>query len=198
MREREVEPAETRAWTAQDVYQEFQPRIRRFLSRLLRTHDVEDLTQEVFIKISEALPGFRGECALSTWVFRIARNVGIDSWRGLSSRRGREARLDAHDPAIEPGPDAEQRLARREMAHCVRQYVDALPQGYRSVIVLREDEGLTNSEIAAALGISVDTVKIRLHRARCELRRVLGEGCTFYRDQRNELACQPSADVGRT
>jgi DNA-directed RNA polymerase specialized sigma24 family protein len=119
MREREVEPTETRAWTA-----------------LLRTHDVEDLTQEVFIKISEALPGFGGECALSTWVFRIARNVAIDN--------------------------------------------------------------LTNSEIAAVLGISVDTVKIRLHRARCELRRVLGEGCTFDRDQRNELACQPSAEVGRT
>jgi RNA polymerase sigma-70 factor, ECF subfamily len=64
---------------------------------------------------------------------------------------------------------------------------------YRSVLILREQEGLTNQEIADALGLSVNTVKIRLHRARARLRKELGSGCDFYRDDRNEFACQPKA-----
>lgn len=191
MRGRDVEAADARRWNFQDVYDEFQPRIHRFLSRLLGTRDVEDLTQEAFIKISQALPEFRGECTLSTWVYRIARNVAVDRWRDLSGQRESEARLRSQLPAIASSPDVEQQLVRREMADCIGQYVDRLPASYRSVVILREEEGLTNREIAEILGISLNTVKIRLHRARRRLERELGRGCRVYRDSRNELACEP-------
>ena len=76
------------------------------------------------------------------------------------------------------------------MNQCVRDFVDRLPDGYKSVIALSELEGFTNSEIAAILGISIDTVKIRLHRARERLRKDLASGCSFHRDDRNEFACE--------
>jgi RNA polymerase sigma-70 factor (ECF subfamily) len=67
--------------------------------------------------------------------------------------------------------------------------VDRLPEPYRTVIVLSEIEGFKNLEIADILGLSLDNVKIRLHRAREKLRQGLAAGCTFHRDERNEFAC---------
>ena len=81
------------------------------------------------------------------------------------------------------------------MSDCVGQFVDRLPANHRSVVMLSEQEGLMNQEIAEALRLTVDTVKIRLHRARARLRKELGSGCTFSRDARNELACDPKPDV---
>jgi RNA polymerase sigma-70 factor (ECF subfamily) len=77
------------------------------------------------------------------------------------------------------------------MNGCIDEYVARLPASYRSVVILSEHERLTNQEVADTLGVSLDTVKIRLHRARARLRQDLGSGCTFYRDDRNEFACQP-------
>jgi RNA polymerase sigma-70 factor (ECF subfamily) len=82
-------------------------------------------------------------------------------------------------------------LVREQMSNCIRGYVNRLPASYRSVVILSELEGLANQEIADALRISLDTVKIRLHRARARLRKELGNGCNFYRDDRAELACEP-------
>ena len=79
------------------------------------------------------------------------------------------------------------------MNDCIRKYVESLPPSYRSVVILSEGEGLTNQEIADVLGISLGMVKIRLHRARRRLKRELGNGCNVYRDERNELACEPKA-----
>jgi RNA polymerase sigma-70 factor (ECF subfamily) len=85
------------------------------------------------------------------------------------------------------------------MNECVRLYLDRLPASYRSVLLFSEDEGLTNQQIAETLGISLEAAKIRLHRARGRLRKELGGGCDVYRDDRNELACEPkTAGVSRS
>ena len=75
------------------------------------------------------------------------------------------------------------------MNECIRGIVESLPDNYRSVLVLSEFEGLTNTEIAEVAGISLDTVKIRLFRARARLKKELEAKCNFYHDDRNELAC---------
>ncbi len=77
------------------------------------------------------------------------------------------------------------------MQACIRGYIEDLPPPYRSVVLLSEEAELTNQEIADVLGLTLDTVKIRLHRARGRLRKDLGRGCTVSRDERNELACEP-------
>ena len=75
------------------------------------------------------------------------------------------------------------------MRECINEYIDSLPPDYRTVIVLRELEGLANQEIAEILDISLDSVKIRLHRGRAKLKAVLKEACDFYYTDQNTLAC---------
>mgnify|MGYP005850758107 CR=1 FL=1 len=186
----------------QEIHDTFRPKIYRYLTRFVGEHEAEDLTQEVFVKVSQALKTFRSESQLSTWIYRIATNAALDRLRSPSFRRMVQKRL-ANDPIalseIEPSdkdvwtrektPSLEISLIRKEMNECIRNFVENLPTDYRTVVVLSELEGLKNNEIAQILGVSLDTVKIRLHRAKAKLRKELETHCRFYRDERNELAC---------
>jgi RNA polymerase sigma-70 factor (ECF subfamily) len=185
----------------QKIYDAFQPKILRYLARMVGPDESEDLTQDVFLKVLQALPGFRGQSRLSTWLYRIATNAALDRLRRPAFQR--TGPVASHDPAGEGGtgvdeedtamteetPSAEQKLIREEMRDCIMEFVEKLPGNYRTVIVLSELEGLRNSEIAEILGVTLDTVKIRLHRARARLKEELKGRCDFYRDERNEIAC---------
>ncbi len=83
------------------------------------------------------------------------------------------------------------------MSACIGEFVARLPENYKTVMILSEIEGFSNDEIAATLDLTLDTVKIRLHRAREKLRKELQAGCTFYRDDGDELACdrKPVANI---
>ncbi len=140
------------------LYTEYQPRIRRYLARIVGEHDAEDLTQTVFLKVSQALKDFRGESTLSTWIYRIATNTAADWMRSPSFRRAiqwvpPDVPFDAEraDYATEEHgrlPLADQALVRREMNQCIRQVVDGLPAHYRDAITLSDIDGLKNAEIA--------------------------------------------------
>jgi len=185
------------------LYTEYQPRIRRYVARMVGEHDAEDLTQAVFLKVSQALQDFRGESTLATWIYRIATNTAADWRRSPAFRRpiawapleaaGDRERLEG--AAEEPGrlPPADQVLVRREMNRCIRGVVDGLPAPYRDAVTLSDIEGLKNAEIAERLGVSVDTVKIRLHRGRGMLRKAMETRCDIYRDQQLGLACDAKA-----
>ena len=175
----------------QTVYDEFHTKIHRYLDRMVGPAHCDDVTQDVFAKVSVGLAQFRGDASLATWIYRIATNAAYDRLRSRSSHPHPEVPLDDDAPVEDRAPGVEQRLVRREMSDCIGEYIDRLPASYRSVLVLSEHEGLTNAEIAEALAVSLDTVKIRLHRARARLRKELGGGCDFYRDDRNEFACEP-------
>ena len=193
----------------QEVYDAFQPKILRYLARMIGPDEAEDLTQDVFLKIMQALPGFRGQSSVSTWLYRIATNAALDKLRRSSLQRiipvaangpGGEAGTgnEEEDVAVtDETPSAEQQLIREEMRDCIMEYVQKLPENYRTVIVLSELEGLKNSEIAEVLGVTLDTVKIRLHRARAKLKEALEGHCEFYRDERNEIACDRRSDGSR-
>lgn len=182
----------------QKIHDDFRPKILRYLTRMIGEHDAEDMTQEVFVKINRGLKGFRGESQLSTWIYRIATNAALDRLKGRSSQKGLSEELngeveeDVEECDVWTGekkPSIERSLMRKEMNDCIRNIVDALPVNYRTVIVPGEVEGFTNNELAEVLGISLDTVKIRLHRARARLKKELERHCSLYRDERNELAC---------
>ncbi len=181
-------------------------RVRRSLVRLVGEAEADDLTQEVFVRVTRALPEFRGDASVTTWILRIARGVGLDH---LRSRRHGEAKrtvsltpaepeTDNDGPALhEPHEEAEapRQLVRTEMSVCVREYVARLAPEHRTVIELKDLEGLSNPEIAARLGVSVDNAKIRLHRARQVLRRELERGCDFYQNEESALACDRKISV---
>jgi RNA polymerase sigma-70 factor, ECF subfamily len=183
------------------IHETFHPRVLRYLTRLVGKSEAEDVAQTVMLKVSEGLRGFRGEASLATWIYRVATNAALDR---LRARRPEQA-LDAADPEddaeVPPEaqtPSAEATAIRGEMSACIRGFVDALPESYRTVMVLAEIEGFTNAEIAEILGIGVDAVKIRLHRARAALRRDLTAGCNLEHDGQRELTCDPRPRSRRT
>lgn len=183
----------------QKIYDEFRPKVRRYLARLVGGEEADDLTQEVFIRVSRALKDFRGDSQLSTWIYRIATNAALDKFRSSSFQRlvseknvEYQAESDKENgdmSADKKSPQADQQLIRKEMNKCIRDVVMSLPEDYRAVVVLSDLEELRNNEIAGVLGISIDTVKIRLHRARARLKKKLETLCSFYKDERNEFAC---------
>ena len=189
------------------LYAEFQPKIFRYLIRLIGVKDAEDLTQEVFAKISHALPTFKHEAQLSTWVYKIATHAAIDRTRSSSFKQeaAQECSLAEADLAAMAGQKGrpgqvpktvEDDVIVAEMNDCIRQYVAALPENYRAVVILSELEGMKDSEIAAVLELSLNTVKIRLHRAREKLKKDLTANCHFYRTECNVLACEPKGPRG--
>jgi RNA polymerase sigma-70 factor (ECF subfamily) len=175
----------------QQVWEAFQPRVRRYLARLAGAGAAEDLTQETFLRISQALGGFRGESSLSTWVYRVATNVGLDWLRSPASRVARQQVSPRVLTLLGTPPAVEQEVAREEMGQCIRGFIEQLPEDYRSVLVLSELAGLPDRQIAAVLDLTLETVKIRLHRARTRLREILERECTLSRDERNEFSCEP-------
>jgi RNA polymerase sigma-70 factor (ECF subfamily) len=184
------------------IYASYHPRIFRYLTRLVGQSEAEDLTQEVFQRVSRGLPEFKGDAKLSTWIYRIATNVAADRMRNRSfqeSRSGKAIPLD--ERLIEEGgqltgekkSSAEKQAMREEMSSCVHDYINTLPENYRAPVTLSEIAGLTNKEIAKALGLTVETVKIRLHRGRAKLKEKLEAGCNFDRDEEDILVCDPKA-----
>ncbi len=186
-----------------NIYLTFHPKIKRYLSRLVGESEAEDLTQDVFAKINQKLKSFRGESRLlSTWLYRIATNAALDRLRSPSFQKMVRNRLSNDSIAEyevatevnvvwagEKAPSVELQLIREEMNECIRNFIEKLPENYKTVLVLGELEGLRNQEIAEILGLSLDAVKIRLYRARAKLKKELETHCDFYRDERNELAC---------
>jgi RNA polymerase sigma-70 factor (ECF subfamily) len=175
------------------VYKEFHPKILHYISRLTGNNESEDITQEVFEKINRGLADFKGESTLSTWIYRVATNTALDRLKSPSFKRSpEELSNDSEDRNIWTGRKkvpVDQQLVRKEMSECVREYIDRLQPDYKSIIVLSELEGFKNKEIADILQVSLDTVKIRLHRARASLKKELDDGCDFYHSEQNILAC---------
>lgn len=143
-------------------------------------HDAEELTQTVFLKAWRGLPAFRGEAAFSTWLYRLTRNACTDFLR----RRGRsreDRSLDDPDlpPAADSAPSPEEALLLRERQQALTQAMDRLPEQARTILLLREVQGLDYQAIAQALDLPVGTVRSRLARARRALRDLLAEGNLF-------------------
>ena len=176
------------------IYAEHHARILRYLTRMVGAQDAEDLAQEVFIRAAKAYDGFRHEAKIETWLYRIATHVAVDRLRGTASRRetmlGEELGEVAED-GREAGSTLEEKTLRRAANECIRNVIYGLPENYRTPLILSELEGFTNREIAEILDVSLDTVKIRLHRAKDKLKKALLDACQFSRDERNELTCDP-------
>lgn len=158
-----------------EVYKTYRPKVRRYLLRFVDSMEADDLAQEVFIKVEKSLKDYRGESALSTWIFRIAANTAIDRLRSSSYRRFAESESLSLNrdydlpscPAKDATPDRE--VFRRERLRCFLYFLRRLPRAYRKVFVLSEIDGLPDARIAEELEVSLSTVKIRLHRGRSML-----------------------------
>jgi RNA polymerase sigma-70 factor, ECF subfamily len=184
----------------ESIHDHFRPRVLRYLTRLVGECEAEDLTQSVMLRVSEGLRDFRGDSSVSTWIYRIATNAALDKLRAKTIQPASETELESDSDDVPPAAQTasvENTAIREEMDACIREFIERLPETYKTVMVLSELEGFTNAEIAAISGVSLDTVKIRLHRAREKLRKEFDAGCSFYRDECDDLACdrKPTAAI---
>lgn len=148
--------------------------------------DAEEVVQDVFLNLFRKIDSFEGRSALGTWIYRIAANQALIKQRG--KRFEVEVALEEQLPRFladghregdrdwvladwSPTPEAE--LLSAETQEVLKRAIDALPDHYRAALILRDVEGLSNEEVAEALGESIATVKSRLHRARMALREQL-------------------------
>ena len=179
-------PARPRGDKFLRLHDEFRPKILRYLARLVGEDEAEDLTQEVFLKVSRSLEEFEGRSSASTWIYRIATNAAIDRMRVVASGRDvrSEAFAEAEDAAggcaawaDEEALSIEERVMLQEMFDCYREFVDRLPTAYRTVVVLSDLEDFAAADIAEILGLTLETVKMRLHRGRAMLYEELRAHC---------------------
>lgn len=151
----------------------YQQKIAGLISRYIRDpSEVMDVSQEAFLKAYRALPGFRGESAFFTWLYRIA----INTVKNYLVAQGRRPPGDDVEAEVAEGMEIggrlreldtpEAQLLTDEIARTVQQALDDLPQDLRTAIILRELEGLSYEEIAAAMGCPIGTVRSRIFRAR--------------------------------
>lgn len=154
--------------------------VRRFLGS---EEDAQDAVQEAFLSAFKALDRFAGQSRLGTWLHRIAVNAALMKLRSRKSRPNEQSADDLLPKFLEDGhqaaPASEWRngglaaLEQQETRDLVRRSIDALPEGYRIVLLLRDIEEKDTEETAQLLGMTANAVKTRLHRARQALRALL-------------------------
>lgn len=157
----------------------YQPHLYRFGLRMCgNENDAGDVAQESLISMARSLRDFRADASVSTWLYTIARRFCIKKRRRSKFAPAREESLDA--PGIDaayrladPAPSPEQTATNRELQRALTLAIDGLEPAQREVLVLRDIEGLPAAEVARVLGVSVDAVKSRLHRARVAVREAL-------------------------
>ena len=150
-------------------------RLFRAARAILRDDDeAEDVVQQVWVSAYQNLGGFRGDAALSTWLTRIVVNEALG--RRRRRQRGEHlAVIEEERHAMDTAPTPEDEAATGELGRMLEAHIDRLPDIYREVLVLRDVEEMTTAETAACLGVSEETVRVRLHRARREMQSSLSE-----------------------
>ncbi len=154
----------------------YQPRVLRFGVKMCGDpEDAGDIAQETLLVMARSLREFRGEASVSTWLYTIARSFCIKKRRRSKFAPAHEESLEGledarRDGLADPAPGPEQTAFGREVESALAAAIDALDPDQREVLVLRDIEGLTAPEVAQVIGLSVDAVKSRLHRARLAVR----------------------------
>ncbi len=181
------------------IYRTYHKRVYRQCFRMVRNHDdAEDLTQEVFLRVSQKANTFRGESLFSTWLHRLTFNLVL-----MELRRERRRRASVFSLATSPGSEennlvaleVEKTLQVSSTSIVERVILDTalaeLPSGYRKIFVMHDAQGYGHREIARLLGISAGTSKSQLHKARYRLRELLGN------DRRKSVHGRRAASVQR-
>lgn len=168
----------------EELFEEYAPKVYRLALRCgLDAEDAEDGVQEVFLKVQRRMDTFRGEAALSTWLYQVAMNTLLDyrrkvvrltrprTWSSVFQGQKDGSDWEPGEADATDGPVEEVEVAERRVL--VRQALERLPIKFKEVLVLRELEGLSYRDISRILGVAQGTVESRIFRARERLAREL-------------------------
>jgi RNA polymerase sigma-70 factor (ECF subfamily) len=156
------------------LVEKYQRKLARLLSRFIRDPaEVEDVTQEAFIKAYRALPAFRGDSAFYTWLYRIGINTAKNYLMAMGRRAPTSTEVEAEEAeGFEEGEQLrdintpESLLLSNEIARTVNATIEGLPEELRTAIQMREIEGMSYEDIAKAMDCPIGTVRSRIFRAR--------------------------------
>lgn len=156
------------------LVEKYQRKLARLLSRFIRDPaEVEDVTQEAFVKAYRALPAFRGDSAFYTWLYRIGINTAKNYLMAMGRRAPTSTEVDADEAeGFEEGEPLrdintpESVLLSKEIAETVNSTIEKLPEELRKAIQMREIEGMSYEDIAQAMDCPIGTVRSRIFRAR--------------------------------
>lgn len=174
----------------EELIRQYEKKVYSLCARMCgNAEDAEEAAQDAFLALWRGIDRFRQESSLSTWIYRLASNACIDLMRrkkkgaGSVSLDDEELFVDAVDPAPQPHEEAE----RRETQRLLQEGLLSLPAEYRSILLLREIEGLSYSEISAALDLELGTAKSRISRGRTLLRNFLSVNGNFFENAASKV-----------
>lgn len=177
---------------------ELERELRRFVGRrVAQAHDVDDVVQDVFVRLHRGQDGLRDEERFGAWVVRVARSAIAEHGR----KRARHPLVgdDAADveasvgaEVSEDGSGDESEAIERELARCVPVFVAMLPSPYREALTLTELEGMSQKDAAELVGVSWSGMKSRVQRGRQQLRELFDDCCAIALDARGRvMTCEP-------
>jgi len=180
------------------LWQDLHASIHQFVNRRVRDHaDADDIVQRVFLKVHRALPDIRETDRIHAWIYQVTRHAIADHFRAPAARREVSAgdTLDLR-PADDTGsrPD-EEASAFHELARCLQPLIGALSASDQEALRLVDVDGMSQTEAAGRLGLSVSGMKSRVQRARTRLRQVVEDCCRVELDRRGDvIAYAPRRD----
>jgi RNA polymerase sigma-70 factor (ECF subfamily) len=172
------------------AYHEFHGRLRPFIAKRVPPADVDDVVQEVFLRVQRSLSDLEDDQSFAPWLYQVTRNAIADNHRQQRRQPALlpDDALEREDCADESGPSP----LEVELAAYIVPFVSRLPSPYREALTLTELQGLTQQAAADVLGISLSGMKSRVQRGRAKLRELLDECCRIACDARGRvIECVP-------
>lgn len=166
-----------------DIWRRFHDPLQAFVRR--RVNDdaaVEDIVQDVFMRIHARIDQLKGTDRLQSWVYQIARNAIVDHYRVMGRLRERKDKVLVEPQELAPQMDA---TAAEELSQCVKPLLATLPQEYQHAVIWTELDGLTQKQAAERAGITLSGMKSRVQRGRQKLLEKLLDCCHLEFDRRN-------------
>lgn len=178
------------------LFDRYHDRIRKFVTMTVQDPwAADDLTQETFIRAHRNVNNLRDPDKAASWLFRIAYRLCLDHFRAATATVMKETPI-LGEMIQSCMPDTDKKLEQEEMNACIQRQILHLPESHQTVILLYDMFGFSQKEIADILEITVENVKVRLHRARKAMKSILENNCRLEKDERDVLVCEPKrADV---
>jgi RNA polymerase sigma-70 factor (ECF subfamily) len=185
-------------FSAVDVWRKLEAKLRPFVARRVRSKvDVDDIMQEVFLRMQRGLPGLRDHERFGPWLYQIARSAVADHLRVAAKFRVQDSTDEDHQlsDSDDDDRDDDDRAAERELASHMALLVAMLPSPYREALTLVELEGHSQKRAAEIVGVSLSGMKSRVQRGRARLRTMLERCCHIALDARSRvMSCEPRVD----
>jgi RNA polymerase sigma-70 factor (ECF subfamily) len=177
--------------TANHAWAEMRQQLQPFVARRVGAADVDDVLQEILVRVQRGVAGVRDEHRVGAWMYQVARHVIVDHHRRRSRQpTAHAAPIDDDDIAsnlVDVGAVGDDSDAPPELLSCVAPFIAQLPSPYREALTLTELQGVSQKEAAAMVGVSVSGMKSRVQRGRAQLRAAFEACCEIACDARGHV-----------